>query len=142
MRSLEMDGNYLGYCYLNGDFKFRSHETTWDAPDWGMGSAEGSLVEEGEKNIPAVAAGFYRVEASLADGTYNYSPIMIGIIGSATPNGWDSDVNMTYDKAEEGLDMDGQSGCRRIEIPRQRRLGYLLGWCQRRRFQLQQPDGI
>lgn len=107
MRSPEMDGKYLGYCYLDGELKFRSHETTWDAPDWGMGSAEGSLVEEDEKNIPVGTAGFYRIEASLADGTYSYSPIMIGVIGSATPNGWESDVNMTYDKAEKAWTWTG-----------------------------------
>ncbi len=107
MRSKELDGNYLGYYYLEGEFKFRSHESSWEAPDWGKGGADGILVEEGETNILVPTPGFYRIKASLADGTYSISPIKIGIIGSATPNDWNSDADMTYDKNEKAWTWTG-----------------------------------
>ena len=82
------DGDYFGFMYLNGDFKFRSHENTWDAPDWGMGASEGTLQTQGG-NLSA-NAGFYMVEANLADMTYKLTPITtIGVIGGF--NGWASD---------------------------------------------------
>ena len=92
------DGDYYGFMYLNGDFKFRSHESSWDAPDWGLEEAaddyNGSLaVGAGNINAPA---GFYRVEANLANMTYSLTPInTIGIIGGF--NGWASDyAKLTY----------------------------------------------
>ena len=71
------DGDYFGFMYLNGDFKFRSHQNSWDAPDWGLDEAiddyEGLLVAQGGNlNAPA---GFYRVEANIADMTYKLTPI-------------------------------------------------------------------
>ena len=86
------DGDYYGFMYLNGEFKFRSHETTWDAPDWGLDDAfddySGSLVAQGG-NINA-PEGFYMVEANLDDMTYELTPITtIGVIGGF--NGWASD---------------------------------------------------
>ena len=82
------DGDYYGFMYLNGEFKFRSQETTWDAPDWGMGASEGTLQVQGG-NLNA-AEGFYMVEANLANMTYKLTPITtIGVIGGF--NGWASD---------------------------------------------------
>ena len=95
------DGDYYGFMYLNGDFKFRSHENSWDAPDWGLDDAfddySGSLVAQGGNlNAPA---GFYMVEANLADMTYELTPITtIGVIGGF--NGWASDyASLQYNPA-------------------------------------------
>ena len=87
------DGDYYGFMYLNGDFKFRSHENSWDAPDWGLDEAfddySGALVAQSPTNMNA-PAGFYMVEANLADMTYELTPITtIGVIGGF--NGWASD---------------------------------------------------
>jgi hypothetical protein len=91
------DGKYVGFMYLDGEFKFRSHENSWDAPDWGAGSSEGSLAEKGS-NLTA-EAGYYQVNADLATLTYSLTKITtIGIIGPAQKGGWDSDTDMTYNK--------------------------------------------
>ena len=91
------DGKYVGFMYLDGEFKFRSHENSWDAPDWGAGSSEGSLKEKGS-NLKA-EAGYYQVNADLATLTYSLTKITtIGIIGPAQEGGWDSDTDMTYNK--------------------------------------------
>lgn len=105
LRSAEMDGNYLGYGYLNGDFKFRSQENSWDAPDWGMGSAAGSLAQSGG-NITAPAAGFYRIEASLANGTYTLTALNLGIVGSGAGS-WDVDQDMTYNVTDRVWEWTG-----------------------------------
>ena len=91
------DGKYVGFMYLDGEFKFRSHENSWDAPDWGAGSSDGTLAEQG-KNLTA-EAGYYQVNADLATLTYSLTKITtIGIIGPAQKGGWDSDTDMTYNK--------------------------------------------
>ena len=90
------DGDYYGFMYLNGEFKFRSQKDNWDAPDWGIGASEGTLaVQSG--NLSA-AEGFYMVEANLDNMTYNLTPITtIGVIGGFDGNSWGSDVaKLTY----------------------------------------------
>jgi len=91
----DFDGKYVGFMYLDGDFKFRSHEDSWDAPDWGAGGTEGSLAEQG--NNLSAEAGYYQVNADLSAMTYSLTPITtIGIVGPAQEGGWDADTDMTY----------------------------------------------
>ena len=83
--------------YLDGEFKFRSHESSWDEPDWGAGSSDGSLAEKGN-NLKA-DAGYYQVNADIAAMTYSLTKITtIGIVGPAQDGGWDADTDMTYNK--------------------------------------------
>jgi hypothetical protein len=99
------DGEYFGFMYLNGDFKFRSGKDNWNAPDWGLDEAiddyEGFLaVGAGNINAPE---GFYMVEANIADMTYKLTPITVGMIGGF--NGWASDVvKLTYNTATGAME--------------------------------------
>jgi len=95
------DGQYTGYMYLDGEFKFRSGEDNWDAPDWGIGAGgEGTLAEQAG-NLSA-AAGYYMVKVDLGALTYALTPITtIGIVGPAQAGGWSDDTDMTYN-AETG----------------------------------------
>ena len=96
------DGDYFGFMYLNGDFKFRSGKDNWNAPDWGLDEAfddySGALLTQSQTNLSA-PAGFYRVEANLANMTYKLTPITtIGVIGGF--NGWASDyASLQYNPA-------------------------------------------
>ena len=91
------DGKYTGFMYLDGEFKFRSGEDNWDAPDWGTGGSNGTLAEQAG-NLNA-AAGYYKVEVDLGALTYALTPITtIGIVGPAQAGGWGSDTDMTYNK--------------------------------------------
>ena len=86
------DGDYYGFMYLNGEFKFHSGKDNWNAPDWGLDDAiddyEG-LLAVGAGNISA-PEGFYMVEADIANLSYKLTPITtIGVIGGF--NGWASD---------------------------------------------------
>ena len=95
--SSEGDGKYTGFMYLDGEFKFRSGEDNWNAPDWGTGGSEGTLAEQaGNLSAPA---GYYKVEADLAAMTFALTPITtIGIVGPAQAGGWSDDTDMTYNK--------------------------------------------
>ena len=95
------DGDYYGFMYLNGDFKFRSGKDNWNAPDWGLLESiddySGYLAAQaGNINAPE---GFYMVEANLDAMTYKLTPITtIGVIGGF--NGWASDyAKLTYNTA-------------------------------------------
>ena len=95
--------NFEGYISLDGEFKFLRPKADgtfdWDgdSADWGDdGTFLGVLLNTGETNCTATA-GYYWVKANTATLTYSITPITTwGIIGSATPGGWDSSTPMTY----------------------------------------------
>lgn len=97
LRSENVDGKYQGYMYLNGEFKFRSHADSWDAPDWGTGGAEGTLAAQAG-NLSATE-GFYQVDVDLAAMTYTLTEVTsISIIGTVNGN-WDTDTDLTFNPA-------------------------------------------
>ena len=99
--------DYVGYVWLDGGHKFVAPNETggffWGNTDWGWdGVNAGVLVETDEKDLVAVA-GFYYITADTAKLTYNETPVSWGIIGAATPTGWDSDTDLIYDAATKTL---------------------------------------
>ena len=86
--------HFTGFMYLNQNgFKFTT------APDWsGTGYGANFDTAPNAANIVITEpAGYYKVDVDLSAKTYTLTPITsIGIIGSAAPNGWDSDVDLTY----------------------------------------------
>jgi len=82
-----------------GGAKFRKDDD-W-ATNWGGTTfPEGEAVIDGE-NIPVNPAGFYVVTLDTLNKTYSFESSIaygtIGIIGDATPGGWDIDTDMTKD---------------------------------------------
>ena len=88
--------NFKGYMYLNQNgFKFCT-QPNWDGTNYG-----GAFFGESEDNIMMTQeAGFYQVDVDLSAKTYTLTPFTIGIIGNATPKGWDGDTEMTYNPEE------------------------------------------
>lgn len=89
------DGKYQGYYWLDGEFKFKPYADSWDG-DWGQdpNGAAGTLVQEGEQNIPAVT-GFHQITVDLSAMTYELVPVTsISIIGDF--NSWGGDVDLAY----------------------------------------------
>ena len=88
--------HYTGYMYLNQNgFKFCTQKN-WNGTNYG-----GAFFGESEDNIMMTQeAGFYQVDVDLSAKTYTLTPFTIGIIGNATPTGWDSDTDMTYNPEE------------------------------------------
>ncbi len=89
-------GKYSISAYLNsGEFKFRL-DNSW-AVNYGDNGNNLSL-ESGGDNIP-VSAGNYTIVLDIENLSYTITPIVDawGIIGSATPTGWDSDTLLDFD---------------------------------------------
>ncbi|MDX1637564.1 MAG: SusE domain-containing protein [Balneolaceae bacterium] len=95
--SVNSNDKYEGYVYIandNSEFKF-TKERNWDL-NWGDDGGDGTLEENGV-NIPAATAGYYKINVDLNTLTYETLNTDWGLIGSATPDGWDSDQDMSYD---------------------------------------------
>jgi len=87
------DGNYSGLVKLDASQPF----TLLD-PDANVeyGGSGGTLVEGGD-GIAVDESGWYKLSANTNNLTYNAEPFMIGVVGSATPNGWEApDLKMDY----------------------------------------------
>lgn len=91
------DGKYEGYLYFqDADTKFKyTRGPSWDT-NWGDNGPDGSL-DPGGTDIAAGAAGLYHLQVNLLALTHTYALTNWGLIGSATPDGWNSDQDMTYD---------------------------------------------
>lgn len=110
--------DFEGYMWLDGEFKFlgpnSSGSFAWGNTDWAdNGDFSGILVDgSGETNCTAIS-GFYRVRANTGaittlnpEGlTYSTTAVSWGIIGSATPTGWDSDTDLTYNPTTKKLEI-------------------------------------
>lgn len=84
---------------IAGEMKFRTTgdwDTNWGSPDFPAGVG----VQDGA-NIPVPGALKYRIDFDKSTGEYLFSEIIefstIGLIGSATPGGWDTDTPLNRD---------------------------------------------
>ena len=101
--SAKSDGKYEGYIYFpdpGAEFKY-TVGPSWDT-NYGDTGADGTL-DAGGDNIKLTDAGMYRLNANLNNLTHTFAKYSWGIIGSATPTGWDSDTDLTYDAAGNKL---------------------------------------
>ncbi|NJB87252.1 hypothetical protein GGR26_003032 [Lewinella marina] len=86
------DGTWSAIIGLGtGSAKFRA-DGKWDV-NWGAGDFPAGTGTQGGADIP-VTAGIYLVTLNAVTGAYTFTPATIGIIGDATPNGWDSDTDL------------------------------------------------
>jgi hypothetical protein len=91
------DDKYEGYIYFAADAEFKfTAGPNWDL-NWGDTGASGTLEQNGD-NIKATA-GYYKINVDKNTMTYSLVKTSWGLIGSATPGGWDNDTNMEYDPA-------------------------------------------
>jgi len=90
-----------GLACTVGEFKFRANH------DWGFnyGSTAGNAtLDAGGSNIPVTVAADYYFTLDLSHpNAYTYKMDSWGLIGSATPDGWNSDQNMTWDATNKAL---------------------------------------
>ncbi|MBQ9499234.1 MAG: DUF5115 domain-containing protein [Bacteroidaceae bacterium] len=98
LRSANYDGKYVGYYWLDGEYKFKPNEDNWDG-DWEYVDGN-KITDAGGPNMPGVAAVFYMIKVDLGEMTFETTPFTVSIIGSAN-GAWDTDTDLTYN-AEEG----------------------------------------
>ena len=86
--------HFTGFMFLNQNgFKFCT-QPEWKGTNYG---ANFDTAGDAANITMTEAAGYYKVDVDLETKSYVLTPITtIGIIGSASPNSWDSDVDMTY----------------------------------------------
>lgn len=104
--------DYEGFVYLDGGFKFvapdQAGNFNWGNTDYGDdGSFSGVLAESGESDCTA-SAGYYRVRANTTTLVYSVEPTAWGIVGSATPGGWDASTALTYNPTTKKWEGDVQ----------------------------------
>lgn len=92
--------DFEGFLRLDGGYKFVGPDSAgnfnWGNTDWGDdGTFSGVLAETNEQDCQA-AAGYYLVRANTTSLTYSATLTNWGIIGSATPGGWDNSTALTY----------------------------------------------
>ncbi|SMC81456.1 SusE domain-containing protein [Moheibacter sediminis] len=96
------DGKYVAYATLtDGDIKIRK-DNSWDE---NYGGAAGTLVSNGD-DIP-MTAGTYKFNVDMNALTYEFEEYSWGIVGDATPNGWNGpDVQLQYNGATNTWDAE------------------------------------
>ncbi|MFN0015205.1 MAG: SusF/SusE family outer membrane protein, partial [Saprospiraceae bacterium] len=100
LSSKNNDNTYEGYVYLpdaNSEFKF-TLGPNWDN-NFGDTGANGTL-EPGGDNLKVADPGFYKINVNLNTLSYTLLKTTWGLIGSATPDQWNSDQNMTYNATD------------------------------------------
>lgn len=107
LTSLTSNGEYEGYIDFKnaGDLEFKlTPERNWDN---GYGTDDGvHLILNGGGNLKAAAVGSQKITVNLNDKTYKLIPYAWGIIGSASPGGWDADTNMHWNDATKAFEID------------------------------------
>lgn len=102
-RIASSDGiSYEGYVWVptgnSGEFKIAS-EGNWDAPNYGGTSTPtGGVLDGAGPNLkwPALGA-YYLLKVNMTTKAWTVTKTDWGLIGSATPGGWDNSTPMTYD---------------------------------------------
>jgi hypothetical protein len=98
--SVNNDGIYEGYIHIpaGGTREFKLYAQ----PDWGPTSygydSEGKIkvANFAGANFVAPSDGYYLFMVNVNDMTYQLIKISWGIIGAATPGGWDADTPLVY----------------------------------------------
>ena len=102
LQSPNFDGVYVGYTYLNGNFKF-TKERNWNAEynfnDFA--TKDDIFFNNDGSNINISEEGFYQIKADVASSNLSAVKTTWGIIGPAQDGGWDTDTDMTWNAADE-----------------------------------------
>ena len=89
---------YINFNDANAEYKFTS-APAWSQPgEYAAGATPGTLLLSGPDNLKIPAAGYYKMEVDTKKLTYKATKMVWGIVGNATPGGWDADTPMTYNK--------------------------------------------
>lgn len=91
--------NLEGYVYManaSNSWKFAT-QPNWDGPNYG-GSIGTLDASGGDYSLPA---GYYKINADAGKMTFTAVATSWGVIGSASPKGWDDETALTFDPASQ-----------------------------------------
>jgi hypothetical protein len=100
--TINSQGNYEGFLYMaasSNGFKLTSDHSWGNSATFGANGA-GKLTNPGD-NIPVTTSGYYFINANLINMTYSTVATSWGVIGDATPNGWNDETALTFDAATQ-----------------------------------------
>ena len=106
LRSANFDGVYVGYAYMDGEFKF-TKERNWNAEYNFDSFTKYDPIFTGTPgtggNINCTEAGYYRLVADVAASSLTATKLTWGLVGPATPGGWDAGAYtvMNYNMADD-----------------------------------------
>jgi len=105
--TIKTNTKFEGYIYIpaGGTFEYKSYavlgnwnsESYGDAGDGTTGVLHRAMYAGG--NFKAPGAGYYEVGINIPDSTWKQTATTWSIIGDATPGGWSTDTQLTYDVA-------------------------------------------
>jgi hypothetical protein len=107
LRSANFDGKYEGFAYMDGEFKF-TKKRNWSDGEYNYDSFSsyddiftGNPGTGG--NINCTTSGYYKLVADVAAGSLTATKLTWGLVGPATPGGWDAGqyTVMTYNMADD-----------------------------------------
>jgi hypothetical protein len=90
--------NLEGYVYMSKTsnlWKFAT-QLNWDGPNYIAGTVPGTLIESNDNNVSP--AGYYKINVNAAPAPMTYTAVATvwGVIGDASPNGWNDETALTY----------------------------------------------
>ncbi|MES2107478.1 MAG: SusE domain-containing protein [Bacteroidota bacterium] len=96
--SVKDDKTYEGYVnYIDAaslEFKYTSNPD-WDHTNYGDGGGGALSTSGGNLKVPST--GYFLLKADLNGNTWSATKVQWGVIGDATPGGWDNSTALTYD---------------------------------------------
>jgi len=108
LSSMNSNKVYEGHIFFptaNSPFFFTRVPSSTFAQRVGDNGGDGTLEANGD-TIRAGAAGLYFLRVDLNNNTYTMEPRTWGIIGDATPTGWNSDTDLTWNPATQALEIN------------------------------------
>ena len=99
--STAVNGVYQGVMtFPEGGEQFKvTLDRTWEENYGGDGN--GNLVFDSPDNLSVPSPGTYQITVDLNNMRWSAEPYSFGIIGTATPGGWDTDTDMVFDIEEQ-----------------------------------------
>lgn len=96
------DDVYKGFIYITSssnpdDYQFKfTIKQDWANDKGDDNTFTGKLLQDGEVNCKVTTGGAYYVKVDWAANTYSTNLANFGMIGDATPTGWNSDTDFVY----------------------------------------------
>lgn len=87
--------NYNGNFWAEGEKGVLGTAVNGDA------ALTGQLTTSSPQAGKVATAGLYQLKLNMLEYSYTFTPLTLGLIGGATPTGWDSDTDFTYNATDK-----------------------------------------
>ena len=99
-----MAGLFEGFVNIAGSgiqyFKY-TNAPDWNHTNYGDGGNGAFSTDGAAAGLSVANGGYYELTANLNKNTWTATPTTWGIIGDATPGGWNTDTQMSYDASNQ-----------------------------------------